>query len=172
MLNRIDPGETPMQTLHQRFLWLVRAELALAEGEPAAALEIADRLIPRTANLSAGDGRVVPHLWLLRGQALTATGRPAEAESLLEAAVEVAIDQGRRRLLWRLACRAGRGQDCPRQACRSSSCDRGRPYADRDNRKYTGRIVPCRERRTRCELPAAGPVHVAEASRAFAPRSA
>ncbi len=47
------PVETPMQTMGQRLAWVARGELALAEGNPSAALDIAERL----ANGGAADGQ-------------------------------------------------------------------------------------------------------------------
>ena len=63
-------GETGMDTMHKRTCWARRAELALAEGEPSLALEIADRLIATVPGLPPG--RIVTSLWQLKGEALTA----------------------------------------------------------------------------------------------------
>jgi len=92
--------DTPSQTPGQRRAWSARAELALAKGDPAEALAIVQRLIGSAANLSAG--RVVPYLWKLRGEALAALRRASEAESVLRAARDGAVEQGMRPLLWRI----------------------------------------------------------------------
>lgn len=77
LLGRELTGDSPMHTSRQRWLWSVRAELALAQGDAARALEITDRLIASAPN--PGPERVIPYLWKLRGEALMALGRSEEA---------------------------------------------------------------------------------------------
>ncbi|HEX5501215.1 MAG TPA: AAA family ATPase [Thermomicrobiales bacterium] len=95
----LGPDEPP-HTAGQRHCWYARAELALAEGEPALALRIAERLAASDAN--AREGRVNAHLWWLRAGALAALGRPGEASAALDAARGAAAEHGARPLLWRL----------------------------------------------------------------------
>jgi len=68
ILNEAIDANTPAQTLGQRLAWCARAELALAQGSPARALEIADQLKTSAANFS--DHRNIPRLSKLRGEAL------------------------------------------------------------------------------------------------------
>jgi tetratricopeptide (TPR) repeat protein len=89
---------TPMDTLGNRYCWARRAELALAQDNPALALEITDRLISSAPGMEPG--RVVTFLWKLKGEALVAIGRSQEAETLLQTAVENARSAGERFLLW------------------------------------------------------------------------
>ena len=98
--------DASMQTVGQRLVWTACAELALARGEPAQALDITDRLIASAANLSSD--RVIPRLWKLRGEALVALGRTEEAETVLRAAQETARAQGLRPLLWRICVALGK----------------------------------------------------------------
>lgn len=94
--------DTPSETLVQRRLWLARAELALAGGEPELVLRIVDNLIATAFNIGDLGDRGIPRVSLLRGQALAALGRTAEAEAALTAAAETAEAQGARPLLWRI----------------------------------------------------------------------
>ena len=74
----------PPRAMGRRCVWAARLELALAEGQPAAALGWLDTLmaaLPEPATRYSA----IPRLALLRAQALTALGRSAEARPLLEA---------------------------------------------------------------------------------------
>jgi DNA-binding CsgD family transcriptional regulator len=98
--------DAAMQTLGRRLVWAARADLALARGDPGLALDITERLIASTANLS--NERIIPHLWKLRAEILAALGRTAEAEAELRAAQEAAHAQGLRPLLWRISLAQGK----------------------------------------------------------------
>jgi hypothetical protein len=95
-----------MDTLHRRYCWAVRAELALAQDNPALALDITDRLIASAHGMSPG--RVITFLWKLKGEALGAMGHAEEGCSLLHAAIDNAHTTGERFLLWRLHASLGR----------------------------------------------------------------
>jgi DNA-binding CsgD family transcriptional regulator/tetratricopeptide (TPR) repeat protein len=94
-----------MQTIGQRLVWAARADLALARGDPALALDITDRLIASATNLS--DEQVIPRLWKLRGETLAAPGRTEEAEAMLRAAEVAARVQGLRPLCWQISVAQG-----------------------------------------------------------------
>jgi adenylate cyclase len=106
--------EAGMDTLQRRTCWARRAELALAQGDPALALEIADHLITSAPGMSPG--RVVTLLWRLKGEALTAMprkrvgtlGHAEEARSLLQAAAENAQAPEERFHRWRVHASLGR----------------------------------------------------------------
>jgi tetratricopeptide (TPR) repeat protein len=98
--------ETPMELLGQRLCWLARAELALARGDAAPALDIVERLVASAPGLTAE--QVIPRLWHLRGEALSALGRLEDAGAALRAAADAAGNQGRRPLLWRIRLSFGR----------------------------------------------------------------
>jgi len=98
--------DSPMQTMGQRLVWAARAELALARCNPVLALDITERLIISTADLSKQ--RVIPRLWKLRGEALAALHRTAEAETMLRAAQEAAHVQGLRPWHWRICIALGK----------------------------------------------------------------
>jgi DNA-binding CsgD family transcriptional regulator len=114
------PEETPMQTMGQRQAWVVRGELALAEENPAIALDIAERL----ANGASADGQHrMPMVAMLRGRSLTALRRFDEAEMCLRVAETQLRAQGAqtslRRVLTELAAlyqRMGRADDATRYA--------------------------------------------------------
>jgi adenylate cyclase len=101
----IDP-QTPMDTLGKRYCWVRQAELALAQGDSASALEITERLIASAPGMSPG--RVITFLWKLKGQALAAMDYTENACSLLQAALENAHATGERFLLWRIHASLGR----------------------------------------------------------------
>jgi DNA-binding CsgD family transcriptional regulator len=99
---------TPMETRGQRLVWSARAELALASGDPALALEIVERLIASATPIAdSGPGRV-PRLGRLQGEALAALGRINHAEDALRAADEGAARRGLRPLRWRIQASLGR----------------------------------------------------------------
>jgi adenylate cyclase len=98
--------QTPMDALGNRYCWAWRAELALAQGNPALALEITDRLIASAPGMSPG--RVITFLWKLKGEALAAMGHTEEAQPLLHAAIENAWTTGEQFLQWRIHASLGR----------------------------------------------------------------
>jgi DNA-binding CsgD family transcriptional regulator len=98
--------DAAMQTLGQRLVWVARADMALARGDPGLALDITEGLIASAANLS--NERIIPHLWKLRAEVLAVLGRVAEAEGELRAAQEAAHAQGLRPLLWRISLTQGK----------------------------------------------------------------
>ncbi len=104
-LERVLPPHAPMDTLGNRYCWTRRAELALAQGDPALALDITDRLITSAPGMSPG--RVITFLWKLKAEALAATGHTEAAQPLLHAAIENARTTGERFLLWRLHASLG-----------------------------------------------------------------
>lgn len=87
-------------TYTKRIAILALADLALAKGDPTRALDIADELVSRAANLT--DDTVIPRLWLLRGEALTQLKRFDDAERVLTAARATADARGVRPLLWQI----------------------------------------------------------------------
>ena len=105
-LETVISPQTPMDTLGKRYCWVRRAELALAEGDPALALEIVERLISTAPGIRPGD--VISYLWMLKGEALAALGQTKEAEALMRAALENAGANQERFLLWRIHASLGR----------------------------------------------------------------
>jgi tetratricopeptide (TPR) repeat protein len=98
--------ETPMDTMGKRYCWIRRAELALAQGDPALTLEIMKRLIASAPGNSPGG--VITFLWMLKAEALVSLGYAEEAVPLLHAATENAHILGERFLLWRIHASLGR----------------------------------------------------------------
>jgi DNA-binding CsgD family transcriptional regulator len=93
-------GDEDSPTLGERYLALARAEVALEEGLPALALEIAD------ARLAAESGPV-PRLTFVRALALAALDKGDEAEAALHRAREEALTHDARPLLWRAQAATG-----------------------------------------------------------------
>ncbi len=105
LLNAEFGGDAPVQTIGQRIAWCAQAELALARGDPALALQITQRLSASAANISAQRG--IPRLSKLRGEALVALRQATEAETALRSAQEMSTAQGARPWLWRICVTLG-----------------------------------------------------------------
>jgi len=111
LLDSILPADLPDvrgMTVLLRGCWAARAELELALGNPARALEIIERLLASTANLAQYGPQSVPRLSELRGQALLTLGRIEEAVAEFQGAQTVAQKQGQRPMLWRLHADLGK----------------------------------------------------------------
>jgi len=120
LLEPVLSAGTPMDTEAKRYCWARRAELALAQGDPALTLDIVERLIASAPGMA--QGRVITYLWKLKGEALIALGNREEAQPLLLAAIENAQATGERFLLWRLHailgqlhCTLGRQSEAERE---------------------------------------------------------
>ena len=100
----LDP-QTPAQTMAQRLMWCAQVELALAQGNPARALDITDLLIASDPNTP--EERNILRVSKLRGEALMALQRPMEAESALTATQAIATAQGARPMQWRICVSLG-----------------------------------------------------------------
>lgn len=110
LLAELLPAEYPKSDEHPplRRCWCACAELALAQGNPRRALEITERLLAATENLTAYGPHAVPRLSHLHAQALSALGRPEEATVELLGALSTARTQGARPLVWRLHADLGK----------------------------------------------------------------
>jgi len=114
------PVDIAMETVGQRLSWVTRGELALAQGKPDVALDIARRL----SGNSSPDGQYgMPMVALLQGKALTALGRFDEAEVWLSDATLHVRAQGARTALRRVLThqtalyqQMGRADDAARAA--------------------------------------------------------
>jgi tetratricopeptide (TPR) repeat protein len=104
-LETVISPQTPMDTLGKRYCWVRRADLALAQDDPALALDITDRLIASAPGMSPG--RVITFLGKLKAEALAANGRIFDALSLLHAAIKNAEATGEQFLLWRVHASLG-----------------------------------------------------------------
>jgi len=87
------------QALIQRYLIWAWGETALAQGQPAEALAVAERLIDSAIN---PDGRPLPHLLKFKAEALMALGHLVEAEGALSQAAEAARQNETRPILWQI----------------------------------------------------------------------
>src|SRR5438876_6494423 len=95
------PREQSPRDLAERSGRLVWGELALAQGQPAMALHIAQELlqtVPGAANLPGG--QPIPQLLKLQGEALIALGRTEEAIQVLEEAKRGTMERYEHARLW------------------------------------------------------------------------
>jgi len=93
-------GEQEPRTLQERRMVWAWGELALAQGEPEVALQIAERLIAS----APGEMGTQPIPWLLKlkGEALAAIKRLSEAIEALEEAKRGALERREAPLLWQI----------------------------------------------------------------------
>ncbi|HMA32948.1 MAG TPA: AAA family ATPase [Chloroflexia bacterium] len=110
-----DLPEVREMTFLLRTCWAARAELELALGNPARALEIVERLLASTANLAQYGPQAVPRLSQLRGQALVALGQIEVAVAEFQGALQVAGAQGQLPMLWRLHTDLGKAYRATRR---------------------------------------------------------
>jgi tetratricopeptide (TPR) repeat protein len=108
LLKNVFQPEAPFEPLAQRRVWLARAELALAQGDPALALQIVDRLLAVTANIAGGANGAVPYLARLRGEGLADLRQWAAAEGEFQSALLTAQAQGTPRFIWPLHLALGK----------------------------------------------------------------
>lgn len=101
VINMASDTELPPQTAAQKWVWIGRAELALASGDAQLAFRLAEQLITTTPNIEQTDTYGVPRLALLEGRVLAALVRPGEAEIALQHACAGAATKGLPSLLWR-----------------------------------------------------------------------
>jgi ATP/maltotriose-dependent transcriptional regulator MalT len=106
VLRSIGSDDLDMRSMSPRTAWMARAELALARGDGALALEIVDQLV--AALPARRESTCPPALARLRGEALHRLGRREEAEAVLCAARAAAATQGLSSLVWRLDLQRGR----------------------------------------------------------------
>jgi len=99
-----EPG-APVRSLGRWLVTLARAQLALARGEPRAALDLLGRLEAATP---AGSRRTSPRVQLLRAAALDALGESGEAEAAYREVRDATEVLGLRPLLWRAHVALGR----------------------------------------------------------------
>jgi DNA-binding CsgD family transcriptional regulator len=90
-----------------RWVWRVRAELALARHQPASSLEITDQLIASAEAAGSAPGATLPALSLLRGGALLELGQLDAAWDAVNQALPTVEQRGLVPLLWRLETNAG-----------------------------------------------------------------
>ncbi len=111
-------ADSSFQTLPERVITYARAQLALANGEAARALELVSGLLEPVASPAwLGEPATAPtrparpasvNLLLLRGEALSALREPAKAEAALRLAQRAAVEQGALPSLWRVHAALGK----------------------------------------------------------------
>ena len=105
LLDMVMSPEEAMLTPGQRECWYGYATLALAEGNPTAALDIVERLVASSQATSVSG---IPRLAVLSSEALLALGRAEEAIALARDAYRIACAQTWNTLAWRLGALWGR----------------------------------------------------------------
>jgi DNA-binding CsgD family transcriptional regulator len=116
-------GQHP-RTMGERALGLAWGELALAQGKPDQALDMAERLLASVPGAGLGPpAQAIPHLLKLTGEALMALGRVEEAAAALEEAGRGARERQARSTLWAIYGSLGRAHlllrqvDAARERC-------------------------------------------------------
>jgi DNA-binding CsgD family transcriptional regulator len=100
-LQAVMPREQHPRTIAERHISLAWGELALAQGEPDMALQIAEHLLASVPGLVPGQpAQPIPHLLKLKGEALLALSHLDEAVAALEDAREGAVARNERPILW------------------------------------------------------------------------
>jgi DNA-binding CsgD family transcriptional regulator len=99
-------AESLASSLTQRNCWLAQAALLLARSDPARALDVLDRLIETTPNMTTE--HISPFVARLRSAALLALGRPRDAEAQLMAGCRSAVVFGTPGQLWRMRLDLGK----------------------------------------------------------------
>ncbi len=100
-LQAVMPREQQPQTMVERHISLAWGELALAQGEPALTLHIAEHLLASVPGLVPGQPtQPIPHLLKLKGEALLALSRLDEAVAAFEEARKGAVTRNDRPVLW------------------------------------------------------------------------
>jgi DNA-binding CsgD family transcriptional regulator len=94
-------------TLGERQLWLARAEVALAGGNPEIALEITDARIAAERAANSGSVLGVPRLSLVRANALAKLERFDAALDAAASARAEAVAQGAKPVLWQIDAAIG-----------------------------------------------------------------
>ncbi len=95
----MQPDQAPRTLLERRIAWAA-GELALAQGNPQSALQIAEQLIASAPG--AIRTQPIPRLWKLKGEALAALKRLDEAVEALEGAKRGARERQETPLLWQI----------------------------------------------------------------------
>jgi DNA-binding CsgD family transcriptional regulator len=100
-LREIMPCERPPRTMAERDVALAWGELALAQGEPDRALQIAESLLASASQLAPQQpAQAIPHLLKLQGEALTALSRLEDAIDALQRAKQGAQERNAGPVLW------------------------------------------------------------------------
>ncbi|HET8843309.1 MAG TPA: AAA family ATPase [Ktedonobacteraceae bacterium] len=95
------PREQRSRNLYERWVRSTWCELALAQGQPDQALQIAEELLETVPGASTVVGeQPIPWLLSLQGEALLALGHTGEAVQALEKAKSGALERQERSRLW------------------------------------------------------------------------
>lgn len=115
-IQAVMPREQLPRTIAERDIALTWGELALAQGEPTVALQIAEHLLATVPGQPPGQPtQPIPHLLRLRGEALLDLSRLDEAVAILEDARRGAIERHARPLLWMIHRSLGRAHQLLRR---------------------------------------------------------
>ncbi|MCE7985871.1 MAG: hypothetical protein DYG89_32230 [Caldilinea sp. CFX5] len=100
-LQAVMPCGQPPQTITERTIALVWGELALAQGKPELAQQLADQLLTTLPGVEPEQPPPsIPHLLKLQGEALLALGRSEQAIAALVTAQRGAQERNFRPFLW------------------------------------------------------------------------
>jgi DNA-binding CsgD family transcriptional regulator len=102
LLNDTLPEENQVRTMAQRLIQYGFARLALESGKPQKTIEILERLLDSSIELSGQEDLQSPYLNYMRGDALRRMRQFSEGRHLLQKARAAAADLGALPLLWRI----------------------------------------------------------------------
>jgi DNA-binding CsgD family transcriptional regulator/tetratricopeptide (TPR) repeat protein len=108
-LSAVLPRDQLPRNNAERFVTLSWGELALAQGAPEIALQLAEHLLASAPGTRVGEPpQLIPHLLKLKGEALMALARLEEAVEALEGAKRGALIRQERPVLWTIHRSLGR----------------------------------------------------------------
>jgi DNA-binding CsgD family transcriptional regulator len=112
LLNDTLPDENQIRTMAQRLIQYGFARLALERENPQKTIEILERLLASSIELSGQEDLQSPYLNYMRGDALRRLNRFSEGRHSLQKARAAAVDLGALPLLWRIHYSLARLEYC------------------------------------------------------------
>jgi DNA-binding CsgD family transcriptional regulator/tetratricopeptide (TPR) repeat protein len=102
------PEQSPRNSPERRIVW-AWGKLALAQGQPDIALQVAEHLLQSAPGAASAMGtQLIPHLLKLKGEALIMLKRLDEAARVLEEAKKGALERQETPIVWQIYCALGR----------------------------------------------------------------
>ncbi len=102
------PEQSPRNLPERRIVW-TWGELALAQGQPGIALQVAEQLLQSAPGAASVIGtQPIPHLLKLKGEALIMLKRLDEAVGVLEEAKQGALERQETPIVWQMYRALGR----------------------------------------------------------------
>jgi len=101
------PEQSPRNSPERRIVW-AWGELALAQGHPGIALQVAEQLLQSAPGAASAMGtQSIPRLLKLKGEALVMLKRLDEAAQVLEVAKQGTLERRETPIVWQMYCALG-----------------------------------------------------------------